>query len=309
MRGPSARQPLRNELSWSKSRESKLRECARQYYFHYYASWGGWERNAPPETRELYILKKLTSRAAWAGTTVHDAIAHALSLVRDGIQPDRERLVAQCRARMRAEFRESREKAYRRRKAFGLVEHEYDEAIEDAQWKANWELVERCLVAFFESRWLQLARALPKERWLPIDELASFHFEGTKIFAAPDFAFRTEEGGAVLVDWKTGQKRDADKEQLLGYAMFAHRSWDVPLDRIACRVVYLPSLDEIEVPVDEAEVESFSGRMRDSIARMRDLLIDPEQNVAAIASFPKTADPGACARCPFRGPCGGVEAA
>ena len=39
--------------------------------------------------------------------------------------------------RMRAEFRESREKAYRQRKAFGLVEHEYDEAVPDEVWRAN----------------------------------------------------------------------------------------------------------------------------------------------------------------------------
>jgi len=296
---------LRNEFSWSKSRHEKFAECARQYYFHYYGSWGGWERDADPLVRELYVLKKLSARPAWAGSTVHDAVARALALVRDGVPVDADRLVDLTRARMRAEFRQSREGAYRFRKAFGLVEHEYDEPVPDEVWRENWEQVERCIRAFLGSRWMGIAADLPPERWLPIDELGSFDFEGTKIFAAPDFAFRTGDGGAVLIDWKTGQRREADREQLRGYAMFARATWGVPLEKIECRVVYLPSLEEDEVHVDEAEVGAFSERMRASIERMRALLDDPAENVASIGRFPPTDDERTCARCPFRRPCRG----
>lgn len=300
---------FRNEFSWSKSRHEKLRECPRQYYLHYYGSWGGWERDADPQVRELYVLKKLTARPAWAGTVVHDGIARALAILRDGGTLDGQALIDALRARMRAEFRQSREKDYRRRKAFGLVEHEYDEDVPDEVWKANWEFVEGCMRAFLDSRWPGIASDLQPERWLPIDELGSFDFEGTKIFAAPDFAFRTGAGGAVLVDWKTGQRRESDKEQLRGYAMFARQTWDVPLEKIECRVVYLPSMDEEEVHVDEAEIASFSERMRASIAHMQSLLDDPAENVASIDRFPRTEDQAACGRCVFRGPCLGAESA
>jgi hypothetical protein len=296
---------LKNEFSWSKSRHDKLAECARQYFFHYYGSWGGWERTAAPEVKELYTLKKLTVRQAWAGSTVHDTIKRALTLVRDGQPLDPEDLVARTRARMRAEFRESREQAYRQRKAFGLVEHEYGEPIPDEVWRANWELVERCIAAFLGSRWLEVARTLRAEQWLPIDELGSFMFDGTRIFAAPDFAFRTNDGGVVVVDWKTGQKRESDREQLRGYAMYARDTWAVPLDRIECRVVYLPSLEEAEVRVDESEVASFGERMRQSIAHMLDLLDDRAANVARIDNFPAANDEKSCARCVFRRPCRG----
>ncbi|WP_373046481.1 PD-(D/E)XK nuclease family protein [Vulgatibacter sp.] len=299
------RQPLRNEFSWSKSRHEKLAECARQYFFHYYASWGGWERGAAPEVKELYTLKKLTARAPWAGSTVHDTIKRALTLVRDGQPADPRELVDRTRARMRAEFRESREKAYRQRKAFGLVEHEYDEPLPDEVWRDNWALVERCIEAFFASRWLSIASDLQPERWLPIDELGSFSFEGTKIFAAPDFAFRTADGGVVVVDWKTGQKRESDREQLRGYAIYARETWGVPLDRIECRVVYLPSLEEVEVRVDESEVAAFSERMKASIENMLSLLVDRDANVATAENFPPTDDEKACARCVFRRPCKG----
>ncbi len=303
------REPLKNEFSWSKSRHGKLEECPRQYYYQYYGSWGGWERDADPAVRELYVLKKLTTRPAWAGSCVHDAAKRVLTSLRDGgAPPVAEQVIDDTRGRMRAQFRESRDRVYRVRKAFGLLEHEYDEPVSDEEWRANWELVERCLQAFLGSRWLTLAAALPPERWLPIDELGSFPFEGTKIFAAPDFAYRTADGGAVVVDWKTGQQRESDREQLLGYAMFARDTWGVPLERIECRVVYLPSANEDEVRVGSEEVEAFAGRMRASIARMKALLDDPAQNLARIERFPATGDDRACRRCPFRRPCRGEAA-
>lgn len=299
--------PLQNEFSWSKSRHEKLAECPRQYFYHYYGSWGGWERDADPEVRELYLLKKLTSRQAWAGSTVHDAIKRALTLIRDGHPVDRAGLVALTRSRMREEFRGSREKLYRRRKALGLVEHEYDEPIADEVWRANWELVEACIDAFFDSRWIGIARDLPPERWLPIDELGSFLFEGTKIFAAPDFAFRRGDGGVVVIDWKTGQRRESDREQLRGYALYARETWQISLERIECRVVYLPSLEEEEVRIDEAEANAFCERMRASIEAMRNLLDDPVRNLASIDRFPRTDDERTCARCVFRRPCRGIS--
>lgn len=293
---------LENRFSWSKSRHEKFEACLRQYYYQYYGSWGGWERDAPPEVRELYILKKLTNRHAWSGTAVHDAIRRILTLLRDGAEIDPERIVATVRASMRAQFRESREGAYRFRKAFGLREHEYAEEVSAEEWRASWELVESCLRAFFRSRWVDLARSLPREAWLPIDELGSFLYRGVPVFGAPDFAFRAG-GGVVLVDWKTGKAREADRDQLLGYALYARATWDVPLERIQGRVVYLPELDEVEVVVDDASVADFERRMQDSIDRMRALLVDSERNLARIEDFPRTETSATCLHCAFRRPC------
>lgn len=294
---------FKNRFSWSKSRHEKFEACRRQYFLHYYGSWGGWDRRAPAEVRELYLLKKLSSRYAWSGSAVHDAIRWVLEELRGGRELPLEQVVDRTRASMRAQFRESRDKAYRQRKAFGLLEHEYEEPISDAQWRAAWEQVERCLRAFYDSRWLDVARGLSAEQWLPIDQLGSFLWDETPVYAAPDFAYR-QGSGAVLVDWKTGQPRDGDKEQLLGYALYAKETWGVPEDQIECRVVYLPSLDEVEVSASPEQLAAFTERMRASIEAMIDKLSDREKNVAEIARFPKTEDESACRFCPFRRPCG-----
>ena len=58
---------LANVFSWSRSRAGMFEECRRRYYYHYYGAWGGWDSNAPPDIRRLYVLKQLTGRQGWAG--------------------------------------------------------------------------------------------------------------------------------------------------------------------------------------------------------------------------------------------------
>ena len=47
---------LANVFSWSRSRAGMFEECRRRYYYHYYGAWGGWDSNAPPDIRRLYVL-------------------------------------------------------------------------------------------------------------------------------------------------------------------------------------------------------------------------------------------------------------
>ena len=54
---------FKNEFSWSYSRDNLFQECKREYYYNYYGSWGGWEKNKADEiTRTLYVLKNLQNR-------------------------------------------------------------------------------------------------------------------------------------------------------------------------------------------------------------------------------------------------------
>ena len=220
--------PLANEFSWSKSRHDKMSECLRAYYLHYYLSWGGWEQEAPREIRRLYILKKLSSRWSWAGSVVHDSIRNALLDIRVGRPVDPARSIERAYLQMRDDFRHSMHKGYwqeRSRRDFsGLVEHEYGEGVSPEQWKQNWEAAKASLAWFFSSRWIPLARALPSQRWVEVDnhsfDESVFHLEGVKVFAIPDFVYLDEDGAPVVVDWKTGKAREGYDEQVLGYALY-----------------------------------------------------------------------------------------
>ena len=69
---------LRNEFSWSKSRNEMLQSCPRRYWFHYYGSWGGWDWQSDSRTREIYVLKQLHNRFSWIGVKVHKVLEELL---------------------------------------------------------------------------------------------------------------------------------------------------------------------------------------------------------------------------------------
>lgn len=103
---------IRNEFSRSKSRHEVFQSCLRQYYFNYYAYWGGWEKSAPERTRQIYILK---NHFMWAGGKVHDCIKHTLKNLQRGISVlDVDVIISITINQMRDDFRSSKAKRYPR---------------------------------------------------------------------------------------------------------------------------------------------------------------------------------------------------
>ncbi len=166
---------LQNEFSWSKSRHERFAECRRAYFYAYYGSGGGWEAEPGTPVRELYVLKKLSSRWQWAGSVVHGTLKRLLASARaTGSFWPLEKALERTRARARSEWAWSRDKSYWREPSqiVGLVEHEYGEVVPDADWKRLYDqVVEGSLRAFYRSPLLEEIRGLPRERWLSVDEL------------------------------------------------------------------------------------------------------------------------------------------
>jgi len=304
---------LTNDFSWSKSRHEKFADCRRAYFFTYYGSWGGWEAPAGSGVRELYVLKKLSSRWQWAGSVVHGALKRVLSRAKvSGDLLPLEKLLDRTRAKARAEWAGSREKSYWREasRIVGLLEHEYGEPVADADWKRLYEsVVEGSLRAFYASPVLEEILATPREDWLVVDELDAWDFEGTKIWVAVDFAYRDREGRVHLLDWKTGKERGVDHVQVGIYALYAREKWRVPESGVAGGLVYLvangtPGGERVTVAADPAALEACKGEMRASIAGMKAALADPSRNVAREDAFPRVEERDSCRRCPFRRPCG-----
>jgi hypothetical protein len=302
---------LQNEFSWSKSRHEKFRECRRAYYYAYYGSWGGWEAAAGSPVRELYVLKKLSSRWQWAGSVVHGALKQMLGRARatgDFVPVDR--LVQRTRERARSEWSTSRDKSYWREasRITGLVEHEYGEPVANEDWRRLYEqVIDGSLRAFYASDIFDEIRRTPRDRWLTVDELDSWEFEGTKVWVAIDFAYRDASGRVHVLDWKTGKERGVDHVQVGTYALYAHRKWGIPVDGVVGGLVYLVGdgpAERVSVAADRAALDACTAEMRASIAEMKAALDDPARNVAAIDAFPQLDARDGCRRCPFRRPCG-----
>jgi hypothetical protein len=301
---------LTNDFTWSKSRHEKFRECRRAYFYQYYGSWGGWEGAPGSAVRELYVLKKLSSRWQWAGSLVHDALKGTLQRARaTGQFRPLDELLARTRQRARMQWSTSREKSYWREasKITGLVEHEYAEPVANEEWKRIWdEVIEGSLRAFYASETFAEVQRTPREKWLTVDELDSWIFDGTKVWVAIDFAYEDAQGRLHILDWKTGREREVDHTQVGIYALYARQKWGASADRVVGGLVYLskPGGDRVSVPADPAALAACEEEMRASIAAMQELLDDSSSNRARLESFPPLVERDACRRCPFRRPCG-----
>jgi hypothetical protein len=161
---------------------------------------------------------------------VHEAVADTLNRHRYGRETTLDEAKADALEKLRRGFTESRAGEYRRRPkhAVGLFEHEYADDLSDEEWQRMRDRVFACLTHFFDSKVRRIILETRIENWLPIDSLDSFQFEGTRVYVAPDFALKNDQGNALLIDWKSGRPgEESDRMQLVCYGLFARDKWGI----------------------------------------------------------------------------------
>jgi len=295
---------LANEFSWSRTRDNVFQECRRRYYLHYYGAWGGWDAGATPEARALYVLKQLGTRQMWAGRLVHEAIERSLLALRHGHGLSEASLIEDTVRQMREEWKGSRDGVYRESpRRPGLFEHEYAVPVRAGEWQALRDHVVRCLRNFHRLPLLADIKRTPPERWILIEDIGSFTWEGTRLFTAPDFAYWSHGDRLQLLDWKTGGGGAGASLQLGGYALYALEVLGVRAPRVDLLEVNLREGKVTPHPWDEASLERVREHVRLSTRAMRAYLRDPERNVAVEADFEKAEDVRICRWCNFRGVC------
>ena len=296
---------LSNTFSWSRSRDNTFQECRRRYFYQYYGAWGGWEADAPAETRRLYVLKQLSSRQQWAGRVVHDAVEMALRAFAHGRELPPEPFIRDVVERMRQDWRSSHARRYwENPKTAALFEHEYGVDVKAETWQALSRHVATCVRTFFRLPLLAEIRRTPLEHWLIEYSSKAFEFEGTAIWVAPDFGYWTAEDRLVLVDWKTGASDpEATAFQLGCYALYANEVLKRPPDRVDLFEANLRQGVVTGVHWDDGRLEAIRERIRFSIRSMKVYLADSAANVAVIDNFERTEDLRLCRWCNFRAVC------
>lgn len=297
---------LKNEFSWSKSSDELFRECQRKYYYQKYGSWGGWDWEADERTRQLYILKNLKSRHMWLGEKLHEEIAYMLKTLRSGQQLNSDKSLERIRVTMRKEFMDSKKKLYRKdpKRFLGLFEHEYEINLSDERWRELPQSAKKCLEGFVNSKEFQAISKIQEKDWLPIEKFQEMRVNGIKIYLKIDFAYRFEDLTRI-VDWKTGESKDADSAVQMGcYCLFAKEEWHQEERYIESREVNIRTgstkVNRIE---SEAELDWVEHYIRNSANAMLDLLDDRDNNVAKMEKFKKTKDETKCRWCNFRKVC------
>ena len=166
--------------------------------------------------------------------------------------------------------------------------------MKPGDWQQLRDHVVRCLRNFYRLPLLSDIRKTPRERWVMIEEIRSFDFDGTPVYGAPDFAYWTEGDRLALVDWKTGAPDPNSTALQLGcYALYAREVLRVDPGRV----------ELLEVNLREGGLEEIRGHLQLSIRSMRAYLQDPAANLALMDNFEKTEDLRICRWCNFRSVC------
>ncbi len=302
---------FKNEFSWSPSRDRLFERCRRAYFWRYYAHWNGWRRDAPEEARVAYRLGKQDSFPTWGGTIVHDLVEVAIKNLRDFHQPvSLDKLKADARARLRREWVQSRDGAWRRdpKRNVSLWEHYYggpDDRSKERTQRVE-DVVYTSLTHFAEGPFPPLLARLDRSQYRSIEALDSIKVDGNTVYVKPDLAFENPDDGTLwLVDWKTGSPKEADRFQVATYALYAREKWGVDPAQARGVLAYLYTGQQDVVDVSKDAVDAAEEQIRASMQTMRSRLRDADDNAAHRDDFPRNDDETACSWCNFRQLCDG----
>lgn len=297
----------RPDPSWSRSRHDKLRICARRYYWHYYASWGGWRDDADETTRRAYLLKQLTGLRTELGSSLHRRAFETGFRVAQGLEPPSlEELLRRTRDELNEIVLSSRDRRSfvrdPRRHSF-LRSAWYGEGLDETEVERVRRRIEATHGALHGHEiWSGVREGrLRIEAMDDPDSVADprFAIEGVPVYAEPDAVLRREsDGRAVVVDWKSGKERPDDGWQLALHALALRASTGE--ERFGGRVEYLAEDRTVEVDLGPDALREAEERARASLAEMRSLLEEPGANRAGgKEGFPLTENRSACRWCAF----------
>lgn len=294
---------IKNELTWSFSRDRLFKDCRRAYYYNYYASWGGWVRDADEFIRKAYMLKNIRSIDAWIGDLIHQLIKWILGNLITGNKILYEEAIKKARQLLTSTWEQSRNKMWINNVKYNLnlFEHYYGCQPSREELVPKLKKVTKSIYNIYNSGLIEWLGGLPPGNILRIDELDSFDFEGIKAFAVPDFAVKDSE--FILYDWKTGKPSDKDLLQLSCYTFYASYKWKIDIKQIKLIPAYLSEQKLILEPVKPMDIETVREYMRSSIKDMKTVLSNVKDNKADQGLCFKTNDLWKCDRCKFREIC------
>ena len=167
-----------------------------------------------------------------------------------------------------------------------------------------------CIDNYYHSSILAEAIKTGLENWMPIEDMASFYFHGTRIYVKIDFAYR-KGNRLVIVDWKTGKTEDVDMGIQLGcYALYASEKWKVATSNITALVYNLFAQKLQKTEMIDARINETEFRISTSMDAMKKKLVDEnaEENLPLPEEqFPRTSNQRSCRYCNFQKVCMAVD--
>ncbi len=316
------------EFSWSISRQRKLDQCPRAYFYQYYLGWNGWLADAPTEARVAYRLGKLTSLDALLGQQIDVRARELETDARAGRDlPPAEDLELRTRSALRQAWTRSQNGrvAFEARpsKVVMLRSLYMSQDTQPETDRLNQKAGPSMRGLLATSHWERL-RACGDEGRVEVPDFAHFMWGGVKVFAAPDLAY-VHDGVLHVIDWKTGREDDTQATQVLlqmwwaleTYPELAHAAAEGSLEALGyLEYVTSGATQAVEAPAPAispghgavpATLDDFreacAGTVRAGVEQMRALLADPDKNVALPMAAFERSESGLCRMCDFAPVC------
>lgn len=298
------------EFSWSISRQRRLDQCPRSYYYSYYLSHNGWMDDAPPDASLAYRLKQLCSLDTELGHQIDERARELEACARGGRPlPEPAELEARTRAALNACWKSSRsgceefEWAPRRVTMLRCVYFDQDSRAEIERVEQKLRVAHETLLA--TAHWERLAECGEEGR-VEVPEFAHFVLDDDlRVFAAPDLAY-VHGGVAHVIDWKTGREEESNDLQVKLQAWWLRETRPELADLdLRGYLEYLTSSGTVtqDVALDGDFRAEAAQAVRDGVAQMRRLLSDPERNIPlGVQGFERREGP-LCRGCNFQPLC------
>jgi CRISPR/Cas system-associated exonuclease Cas4 (RecB family) len=297
------------EWSWSQTRDAIFNECARKYYYQYYASHNGWLRESSEESKAAYRLKQLANLFILFGDALHQLVEKVLreSLEKHELVIAQGKLVNQLKNYLNRAFIDSKNvKKWMGAPKRSMMLHEmyYEKKLPPNRIATINDRINQCTSNLQNSRSLrELMEA--DNKIIEIEELNTLIIEGERIYVKLDVLYHAhQENNWVIVDWKTGQEDEDNEDQLLLYAMFLKQKYDVSYEKMEIRMEYLLTGQCKSFRIDGEKVERMKNKVLKSISQMKKLLEDDQKNKPLpIEKFPVLPTRVKCRGCNFRELC------
>lgn len=295
---------LKNEIGWSVSRVNLLKECKRKYYYTYYGAWGGWESNASPDQKELYLLKNLTDLHNLLGDKVHKTIVNVLNQLHHNDHVSVQSATEFFLKSFNKSIELSEKFLYRNYpKMGGLIQHEYSLPLEEEKIEEVRKQGKTCVENFMISDMLKEIKESDRSGWIFCKDFNSYELNGMKVWAVFDFAY-IKDGNLHIIDFKSGKGRESEKnDQSLSYALYFLRNRGIELEKIKFIFHHLYSDKADPIKFSAEDIKHIEEKIAKDYDTMKSLLKDQANNVAEVSSFPKTENIQLCNFCKFRRYC------
>jgi hypothetical protein len=274
--------------------------CPLECYYHYHASWGGWESSAEARTVRFYELKKSLPLETIAFESWVDALKDALPAVSalSGGRGAGLDLASIARSAVYAARRRVEDFPTLEARRCAVSAEEADSLLADSVRRFSAELAESPFIELFlESEPLEFLR---------YHTPASFILDGIRVWTNPLLISRGARGISVFNILP--EKAPLERIFLRGAvdAAFAAELARTPLrdDTVATTSIVLasPEFPVVRERIPHSSLQSFVRQTTDAMLAPTKLDTDIREEL-----FPPTDDPGNCANCRFLHECRGTS--